>query len=164
FCSTAAAPLPATTTADTTAATFPAVRAAAPPATKPPPATSPPPTRPPPVSRPVAVASPPPAATPPPAARPLPPAAHPLPAAAPGGEGQVFAGVHAGGVAGLGGLHQADPGPNQQRLHRRDRDLERVGQVGVGEALHLAHQQHRALLGGKAPDVGHQAAQVLAPL
>ena len=39
-----------------------------------------------------------------------------------------------------------------------------VGEVGVGHAVDLAHQQRRALLVGQAADVGDQAAQVLAPL
>ena len=39
-----------------------------------------------------------------------------------------------------------------------------VGEVGVGHAVDLAHQQRRALLLGQAADVGDQAAQVLAPL
>jgi hypothetical protein len=77
---------------------------------------------------------------------------------------EVVADLHAGGVAGLGGLDQPDPGADEQRLDGRDRRLERDGEVGVGQALELAHEQRGALLVGQALDVGDQAAQVVAAL
>ena len=82
----------------------------------------------------------------------------------PWAEAQVGADLDAGGVARLGGLHEADAGAHEQRLDRGDADVVGVGEVGVGQALELAHQQRRALLLGQAPHVGDQAAEVLAAL
>src|SRR5436190_5294131 len=96
--------------------------------------------------------------------------AHVAPRAAAGayalvGRGRdVEADVAARGVARLDRLDQADPRADQQRLHGRHRDRQRVGQLLVGQALHLAHQQRRALLVGQPPHVVDEPAQVLAPL
>ena len=91
-----------------------------------------------------------------------------VPAGAPGGLDAAVIGGHevladdgAVGRARLGGLDEAEPRAHQQRLDGRDRHVERGGEVGVGHAVDLAHQQRRALLVGQAPDVGHEAAQVL---
>ena len=86
-----------------------------------------------------------------------------LDAAVVGGD-QVVADDGAVGAAGLGGLDEPEPRAHEQRLDGRDGDVERGGEVGVGHAVDLAHQQRRALLVGEAADVGDQAAQVLAPL
>jgi hypothetical protein len=80
------------------------------------------------------------------------------------GAGEVGADLDAGDVACLGRAHQADAGPDQQRLDGRDAHTVRVGEVGVGRSLELAHEQHRALLGGQAAHVGDQPAKVLAAL
>ena len=80
------------------------------------------------------------------------------------GGGQVLADDGAVGGAGLGGLDEPEPRAHEQRLDGGHRDVERVGEVGVGHAVDLAHEQRRALLLGQAADVGDQAAQVLAPL
>ena len=66
------------------------------------------------------------------------------------GDDQLLTDLRAGGVARLAGLSQADARPYQQRLDRRHRDAERLGDVGVGHAAQLAHQQRRALLIGQA--------------
>ena len=62
------------------------------------------------------------------------------------------------------GLDEADAGADEQRLDRRDGDAQRGGELDVGEALHLAHEQRGALLLGQRADVGDQPAQVLAAL
>jgi hypothetical protein len=80
------------------------------------------------------------------------------------GAREVGPDLDAGGVTGLDGLHQSDARTHEQGLDRRDGDVQRLGQVAVGQALHLAHQQCRALLVGQGADVGDQPAQVLAPL
>ena len=84
--------------------------------------------------------------------------------AAPVGEGEVGADLVARRVAGLGGLHEAQAGAHQERLDRRDADVVGLGELGVAQALELAHEQGRALLLGQPPHIGHQPAQVLAPL
>ena len=68
------------------------------------------------------------------------------------------------GVARLDGLDEPDPRAHEQRLHRLQRDAERLGELGVAQAVHLAHEQRRALLLGQPADVGDQAAQVVAAL
>ena len=78
--------------------------------------------------------------------------------------GDVEADVAARRVARLDRLDEADPRADEQRLDGRNRDAERLGELLVGEALHLAHEQRRALLFGQPPDVADQAAQVLAAL
>jgi hypothetical protein len=80
------------------------------------------------------------------------------------GQAQVVADVHAGRVACLARLDEPHPGPHEQRLDGRDRDLERRRELVVGEPVDLAHQQRRALLGGEALDVVDQAPQVVAAL
>jgi hypothetical protein len=80
------------------------------------------------------------------------------------GEGEVGADLGAHRVARLGRLHEAQAGAHEQRLDRRDADVVGLGELGVTEALELAHEQGRALLLGQPPHVRHQPAQVLAPL
>jgi hypothetical protein len=75
---------------------------------------------------------------------------------------QLFPDLRAGGVARLGGAGQREPRPHQQRLHRWDRDPERAGEIGVGHARELAHQQRRALLIREPADVLDQPPQRLA--
>ena len=72
---------------------------------------------------------------------------------------QVDADLVAVGVARLGGLDEPDPRAHEQRLDGRDRDVERAGEVGVGHAVDLAHQQRRALLLGQPADVLRPAAR-----
>ena len=74
------------------------------------------------------------------------------------GREQVGADLGAVGVARLGGLDEADARAHEQRLDGRDRDVERAGEVGVGHAVDLAHEQRRALLLGQAADVGRPGA------
>jgi hypothetical protein len=69
------------------------------------------------------------------------------------GDDQLLSDLRAGRVARLGRARQCEPRPDQERLDRRDRDLERAGEVGVGHAAELAHQQRRALLIREPADV-----------
>jgi hypothetical protein len=69
--------------------------------------------------------------------------------------------VRAGGVAGLAGPDEAGPGPNQQRLHRRDGRVQCGGHLLVGETGQLAQQQGRALLLREPLDVLDQPAKGL---
>jgi hypothetical protein len=78
--------------------------------------------------------------------------------------GEVGPDVVAVGVAGLGRLHEPDASADEQRFDGRDGDVERDGEVGVGHAVHLPHEQRRALLLRKPADVLDQAREVLAPL
>ena len=78
--------------------------------------------------------------------------------------GQVGADLAAGGVARLERLGEADARADEQRLDGGDGDAERAGELRVGEALELAHEQRRALLLGQAAHVVDQAAEVLAAL
>ena len=80
------------------------------------------------------------------------------------GVGEVRADLDARGVARLDGLDEPDPCAHEQRLHRLQRDAERLGELRVAQAVHLAHEQRRALLLGQPADVGDQAAQVVAAL
>ena len=77
---------------------------------------------------------------------------------------QVGLDLDAVGVAGLGGLHQAHASADEEGLDRGDRHVERVGEVGVGHAVHLAHQERGALLLRELADVGDELAQVVAAL
>ena len=77
---------------------------------------------------------------------------------------QVGADLAAGGVARLERLGEADARADEQGLDGGDGDAERAGELRVGEALELAHQQRRALLLGQAAHVVDQAAEVLAAL
>ena len=80
------------------------------------------------------------------------------------GDDQVLADAGAGRVTGLVGLGQSHTCAHEQRLDRRDRDPERTGDVGVGHAGELAHQQSRSLLVGQALHVGDQALERVALL
>jgi hypothetical protein len=75
------------------------------------------------------------------------------------GKDQILADLRAAGVPSLARLGQPDPGPDQQRLDRGDRDAERSGYVGIGHAAELSHQQGRALLIGQPLNVGDQPPQ-----
>jgi len=66
-----------------------------------------------------------------------------------GGFGELEADFAAGQLTRLAGLGQRDPGPDQQRLDRGHRGLHRGGDFLVGEGVHLAQQQGRALGLGK---------------
>jgi hypothetical protein len=80
------------------------------------------------------------------------------------GDDQILTDCRAGGVSRLAGLGETNPGPDQQRLHGRDRDRERPGDVRIGHAAELTHQQGRALLFGKTLHVCDQASQRIALL
>jgi hypothetical protein len=80
------------------------------------------------------------------------------------GDDQILSDCRAGGVSRLAGLGQADTGPDQQRLHGRNRDRERPGDVRIGHAAELTHQQGRALLLGKTLHVCDQSSQRVALL
>jgi hypothetical protein len=69
---------------------------------------------------------------------------------------QLAADFRASGIAGLDRLRKPDPCPYQERLDGRHRNVERIRNVRVRHAGHLAHQQCRALLLGQATDVGDQ--------
>ena len=62
----------------------------------------------------------------------------------------------------LGGLGQRDAGAHEQRLHRRDRGLHRLGDLLVGERVDLAQQQRGALRLRQVLHVGDQQPELLA--
>ena len=62
----------------------------------------------------------------------------------------------------LGGLGQRDARAHEQRLHRRDRGLHRLGDLLVGERVDLAQQQRGALRLGQVLHVGDQEPELLA--
>ena len=68
------------------------------------------------------------------------------------------------GVVGLDRLDQADPRPHEQRFHRRHAGVQRLGELGVGHSVHLAHEQCRALLVGQPADVPDQTLELFALL
>ncbi len=80
------------------------------------------------------------------------------------GERQLGANLPAGGIARLRRLDEADARPHEQRLDGGHADVQRTGEVGITQALELAHQQRRTLLVGEPAHIGDQAAQVLAAL
>ncbi len=80
------------------------------------------------------------------------------------GQRQLGANLATADVASLGCLDEAVASAHEQRLDRGHRGIERAGQMLIGEALELAHQQGRALLIGQARDVLDQAADLLASL
>ena len=65
-------------------------------------------------------------------------------------------------LAGLGRLAEGDAGPDEERLDAGHRRLHRLGDLLVGEGVHLAQEERRALGLGQAADVRHQEAEVLA--
>jgi hypothetical protein len=67
----------------------------------------------------------------------------------------------AGGVARGRGLREPEPGSDEKRFDRADRDPERARQLGVRHPRQLAHQQRRALLLGELADVFDQPSQRL---
>ena len=73
-----------------------------------------------------------------------------------GGADQLVADLCARRVASRGDLDHPRARPQQQRLHRRDRDRHRARQLLVAETLELPHQQRRALLAREGAHVGHQ--------
>ena len=79
-----------------------------------------------------------------------------------GGFGELDPDLAAGQQARLAGLGERDPRPHQQRLDRRHRGLHRGGDLLVGEGVHLAQQQGRALGLGKFVDVAEDLAELLA--
>ena len=80
------------------------------------------------------------------------------------GERELLADLHAVGLARVGRVGEPAARAHQQRLDGRDGDAERVGEVGVGEALELADDQRRALRRGQRVQVGDEPPQVLAAL
>ena len=58
---------------------------------------------------------------------------------------ELVADLVAGQQARLGRLRERDAGAHEQRLHRRDRGLHRLGDLLVGERVDLAQQERRAL-------------------
>jgi cytochrome c-type biogenesis protein len=80
------------------------------------------------------------------------------------GDDEVFADRRTRGVTRLVGLRQTDSSAYEQRLHRRDRDAQGAGEVGVGHAAELPHQQRRSLLLGEVLDVDDQTSQRLSLL
>ena len=64
----------------------------------------------------------------------------------------------------LGGLGERDTRAHEQRLHRRDGGLHRLGDLVVAERVDLAQQQRRALRLGQRLDVLEQLADRLAAL
>ena len=75
---------------------------------------------------------------------------------------ELHADLVAGQQARLGGLGQRDPRAHEQRLHRRDGGLHRLGDLLVGQRVDLAQQQRRALRLGQVLDVGDQEPELLA--
>ena len=80
------------------------------------------------------------------------------------GDDQVLADAGAGGVAGLVGLGEPHTRTHEKRLDGGDRDPEGPGDVGVGHAGELAHEQRGALLVGQALYVGDQPLERVALL
>jgi hypothetical protein len=54
---------------------------------------------------------------------------------------ELGADLMAGRVTRLERGSEAEPGPNEQRFHRRYREAQHAGHFRVGHAAHLAHQQ-----------------------
>ena len=71
---------------------------------------------------------------------------------------ELVAHLVAGQQARLGRLGERDAGAHEQRLHRRDRRLHRLGDLLVGERVDLAQQQRGALRLGQVLHVGDRAA------
>jgi hypothetical protein len=80
------------------------------------------------------------------------------------GDDQLLADLRAGDVTRLERLREADARADQERLHRRNRDAERVGHVRVRHTAEFAHQQRGALLLREPAHVRDQAAQRFALL
>ena len=76
-------------------------------------------------------------------------------------ERELVADLDAGGVPRLDGERQADPRPDQERLHRRHRDIHGCGDVGIAHPAELSHEQRRSLLRGKPMQIGDQPLQRL---
>ncbi len=76
--------------------------------------------------------------------------------------GELDPDLAAGQQAGLARLAERDPRPHQQRLDRRHRRLHRVGDLLIGEGVHLAQEEGRALGLGKLVDVGDDLPELLA--
>ena len=80
------------------------------------------------------------------------------------GSCQLGADLLACGISRFDSGREADSGPNQQRLHRRDGQVQHPGDLAVGHPTQLAHQKRRTLLVGKAANIDDQPAQRLAML
>ena len=79
-----------------------------------------------------------------------------------GGLAELEAHLLAGELARLGRLGQADPRAHQQRLDARHRRVHDLGDLLVGEGVHLAQHERRALRLRKVADVVEQQAELLA--
>ena len=79
-----------------------------------------------------------------------------------GGLGQLQPHLAAGQLTRLVGLGERDPRPHQQRLDRRHAGFHRLRDLLVGEGVHLAQQQRRALRLRQLADVVQQLAELLA--
>ena len=79
-----------------------------------------------------------------------------------GARAEFAANLLAGQLARLSGLGETDPRAHQQRLHARDGRLHRVGDLLVGERVHLAQDKRRALGLRQPRDVVEQQAELLA--
>ena len=76
--------------------------------------------------------------------------------------GELDPDLVAGEQAGLGGLGQGDARADEQRLHAGDGRLHRLGDLLIGQGVHLA-QDERGLLGlGQLVDVADQQPELLA--
>ena len=78
--------------------------------------------------------------------------------------GQLDPHLLAGEQARLGGLGQADAGADQQRLDAGHRGVHGLGDLVVGQRVDLAQQQRRLLGLRQLLDVGHDLAELLAPV
>ena len=76
--------------------------------------------------------------------------------------GELEPDLAAGQQAGLARLGERDPRPHQQRLDGGQRGVHRLRDLLVGEVVHLAQEQRRALGLGKLVDVGEDLAELLA--
>ena len=79
-----------------------------------------------------------------------------------GDRAELDADLVAGQQPRLGGLGERHAGAHEQRLHRRDRGLHRLGDLLVGERVDLAQQQRGALRLGQVLHVGDQEPELLA--
>jgi hypothetical protein len=70
----------------------------------------------------------------------------------------------AGEHPGLGGLCQVHARAHEQRLHARHGGVHRLGDLVVGERVDLAEEERRALGLRQLADVGHDLAELLAPV
>jgi hypothetical protein len=77
------------------------------------------------------------------------------------GERELLSDLRAGRVACVHRLCEPDPRADEQRLHGRDRDDERVGHLRITHPAELTQQQRRALLLGQPAHVVDQATQRL---